>query len=56
MNGVHYFVYEANPDKKKSVLDRIEKLNSEFRDGLVIEDPVPLEKHCISDIISLYRT
>ncbi len=56
VNGVHYFVYEASHDKKKSVLERIEKLNSEFRDGLIIEEPVHLEKHCISDIISLYRT
>jgi hypothetical protein len=55
VNGVHYFVYEANLDKKKAILEVINRISSDFNGRIIMEDQVRLEEHCISELIDLYR-
>lgn len=54
VNGMHYFVYEAEKNKKEAVMSTIRKLNSIFVDSIYTDEQVPLHNHYISFFMALY--
>ncbi|MBN2459095.1 hypothetical protein JXB28_02325 [Candidatus Woesearchaeota archaeon] len=55
INGVHYFAFEARQGSKAHLEGQLERINKDFKEKIFFDDPVPLEKHFISEMIGLYR-
>jgi hypothetical protein len=55
INGMHYFVFEADLKDRKLVLEQVDQQNEQFKEKIYVAEQVPLYQHSISRIIPLYR-